>query len=1854
MNIIGVSVRRLAIALAVLSACSVPPVDFTSFDDAGMPDAPPDAPPVVELVVSTTAVTVGEAATATFTVALSAAPQGSILVSVDSADVNRVGVAPTSIQFDATNWDQARTVTVSGQEDADTENEAVDVTVSSSVGTEVIDVTVTDNDSLGVVVTPAGDLEVSEGGNASLAVRLSAQPSGSVTVTVASSDAGAASVSPTTLVFGTSTWDVDQNVVVNGEQDADVSDDTATLTLSAPGLTSTMVDVQVIDDDVLGIQPSTTNLGTHVEGGTTTFTVRLTQQPTSDVTVAVTSSDPTILTVSPTPLTFTSTTWNMPQTVTVNLPEDVDTADETATIALAATGLTTRTVSATIDDDDTQVIVAAPDPVPVDEGGTRALNVRLQYQPSADITLSVTSLNTGVATVSTGTLTFTPANYDTNQMVTVSAPEDADASAGMTAIRLQSLPDALSRDVSVAVTDNDQLLIETSTTAVTVGEAGTAMFGVRLTAMPGASVTVSVSSGDPTVATVSPAMLTFTTASYGTYQMVTVSGVGDVDLADETLTLTLTAAGLPAKTVDATVTDDDTQQVVLSTATTSVNEGGTGTVGVSLAYMPAADVTVTLASADTSAATVSPATRTFTPANYATPQTITITGVSDADAVDDTTTINATAPGATAASLAVTVQDDDALGIETSVTTINVNEGGTASFNVRLTAQPTANTTVTVMSSDITAATATPMTLTFTTANYATFQPVDLAGVSDVDSTNDSVTVSLTATGLSARTVGVTVLDDDTQDILLTTTTVTVGEAGTGTFGVRLAAMPASNVVVTVASANTNKATASPSSLTFTSANYATNQTVTVSGVADLDLVNESVTINLSSPGVPTRTVTATVTDDDMQVVETTATGTINLTEGGAGATVGFRLRYIPSADTTVTLNLGAGLGTTTTTMTFTPANYNTYQNRTISAAQDPDAADVTTSLTASATGATSATVNFFIDDDDLLGLDVAPLSLSVTEGATGQVQVRLTAQPGGNTTVMVASSDATVASITAGASLTFTTANWNVYQNVTVAGAQDPDVQTEGANLTVSSAGLASRNVGVTVTDDDVITIEANVASLTVNEGMTASFGVRLSHQPASPITVTVTSSATTVVSITAGSGTLVFDGSNYATNQTVTVFGVNDANTTDGNANVVLQAPGITTKSVPATVRDDDIVLLDLATQMGPATGGTPVAATGGGFTATTTGTMNGNPVTNVQLQSPTQLGFQTPARTPGGSSWSDVRLVKGGNASTIPRAFYYGAWTDSSGGLDGGTISVVVAPPNSELVYVTAETSFYRSTDLGFTYERRSDGLPESVMRSVVVHPGDPNIVYVSTGVGIFRTDSAGDAWDRIGTFENGVSCLGIHPQAPEILFACVDGALWRSTNEGSDWDVVLDGIPTFGNRTISFTASGDGAWLATPTAVYWSDSDGESWQDVTSNLPVGSANIEAVIAYPHDNQIAWLGMYNGFFRTTDGGSSWEATVLPGQPYPNDFAIDPDQPESIYATTNRGVYFSSDAGDNWTQWSNGIPSRAFIMRTIAVRPGASELYAGSQDWSLYRSESLGEVWERQDRGIQSTQVQSIAPHPTDGNVVFAATNGGLYKSTDAGSTWSLAMMGLPDAAYSFGPVAYRPDDPSTMYLGTQNHGVYMSTDEGQSWFATDLVLNGNVNTLAVDPANPDYVYAGIANQGVFFSDDGGQSWSSINDGLPTDLNVKALTVHADQLFVIEQFGGVFRYDGPTWTASGSGLPPGSGGTIQNLWSSPDGALYAATFNDTFRSDNDGQDWGLFQDGIQYIVWDPARTETAYLFRQYQGMERTLSAFATLVPFSAGLPDNNPFFGRVAINADGNTLYYGVTFRGIYRITD
>jgi hypothetical protein len=636
-----------------------------------------------------------------------------------------------------------------------------------------------DNDHPGestLLISPQTGLHTDESGTtATVTVALTRAPAGDVAVRLTSSELGEGTVSPPTLLFTKENYARAQTVTITGVDDKRADGDRAyTVRLGTDLLGSFEVDVVNGDDDTAGVTVTPlVGLMTTEGGAQATFTVALTSEPFATVLVPLASSDTTEGSVSTPSISFGPDNWDQPQTVTVSGAQDT-LNDGSVGYSVVLDKLNSADLNYDeLDPDDVQVLNVDDDVfgiavtpgtalVTTEAGATDTFQVVLQTQPSANVTIGVSSTSTNEITLSTSQLVFTPANWNVAQTVTITGKNDAidDDDQPFTIV----LAPAVSTDASYAAidppdvtgtnTDDDAATITvTPTTAlVTTEGGGSDTFSVVLTSQPTAPLTIAVSSSDATEGTPQQTLLSFTTANWMTAQTVTVTGQNDsltdgdvgytIQLANPTTTDTKYAAINPA---DVSVTNQDNDIPGFTFDPSSGLEVSefldTDQVAVTLNTPPTANVTITFSSSDTTEGSVLPLSLTFTPANWNVQQFVTVTGVNDtvADGNINFFLVTGTSSSTDASYNGINPPDIDVVNLDNDTAQVYVkarksmfvSETGTSTtFRVRLTVAPTATVTCTLQSADTTEGTVSPTTLTFQPNNFG-FRTVTVTGVDD-------------------------------------------------------------------------------------------------------------------------------------------------------------------------------------------------------------------------------------------------------------------------------------------------------------------------------------------------------------------------------------------------------------------------------------------------------------------------------------------------------------------------------------------------------------------------------------------------------------------------------------------------------------------------------------------------------------------------------------------------------------------------------------------------------------------------------------------------------------------------------------------------------------------------------------------------------------------------------------------------------------------------------------------------------------------------------------------------------------------------------------------------------------------
>ena len=898
------------------------------------------------------------------------------------------------------------------------------------------------DDEYGLVTGAVTGQATEAGGQASFTVALRTQPAQAVTVAVTSRASSEGRVSPSTLTFQPGSWSTTQTVTVTGLND-NVDDGTVTWNVRldpASGdanynaLANVDVSLTTTDDDAApGVTLALSPAAISEDSGTATVRATLsrpsgaettvTVQPASGLyTVASGAGGTIVIPANATTSTDTATVTAVNDAIHQGSPGRQ--AMVTATVAndRAAADSTTMAVTGaalTLNDDEAApgVTLSLSDSSIAENGGTSVVSAVLSGESAAATTVTVTAVSgfyrvgsdttiviaAGDTTAASDTVTITAVDNMTdepNRTTTVTATLANDRGAGAVTgasltledndnaptVTLSVSPGSISEDGGTATVRATLSNPSSQPTTVTVTAVANAY-----TVAPGAGATIIVAAGRTT-----------------TTDTATITAVdNDVDAADNPVMVAGTPTnghGVGALTgVSLTITDDDVAgfAVVPATATSAssplrtTESRGRATFTVALATEPAGNVVVDLASSNTAEGTVDTdpntngdqSTLTFTATTWATPQTVTLTGVDDAPAnpadgnqsytvtltVDTANTMDAKydalGPPPAAAVTVHAVNADNEYGLKLGAVTGQATEGGgAATFTVALNTQPAAAVTVAVTSldedgnPDASEGVASPASLVFGTGSWNRAQRVTVTGVDDdVDDGDVRWRVRLDPAsgdpdynGLANEHVPVTTRDDDdAPTVTLALSDDSIAENGgvatiTATLSHPSAAATTLTVTATpVAPALAADFTQAGTILTVAPGGTESGGTVTVTAKDNaVDAPDKQVRVTGTAANDRARedggtmTVTAatlTLEDDDEKGLKFTPPEFLAVTAGGS-TTYTVALTSEPTGEVTVTVPSGGDVTPSPSSLTFTAADWRTAQAVTVTAA--PDDAD--------------------------------------------------------------------------------------------------------------------------------------------------------------------------------------------------------------------------------------------------------------------------------------------------------------------------------------------------------------------------------------------------------------------------------------------------------------------------------------------------------------------------------------------------------------------------------------------------------------------------------------------------------------------------------------------------------------------------------------------------------------------------------------------------------------------------------------------------------------------------------------------------------------------------------------------------
>ncbi len=1009
-------------------------------------------------------------------------------------------VNKTSLTFITANWDTPQTVTITGVDDAIADGNIIyDVTLSINIGSsdskfgavlpQKVVVTNADNDSPGITVSGIDKHTKEDGTTATFTIVLNTQPTNDVTIPLISNNLEEGTIVVSSVTFNSTNWASVQTITVTGVNDALIdgnityaieTGNASSVDINYNNLASADVEVVNDDDDAANFVLSKASGSTSESGLSDSFTIKLAAEPKFDVIINLSNSNPLEGILSPTQLTFNASNWNNPQMVTITGVDDaIDDGDKLYNIDISVdpssdskfTSVAAQSFNLiNIDNDVAGITVSSISKNTTELGGQATFTIVLKSEPTANVTISLSSDDLSEGTVTPAFVTFVASNWNVPQTATVTGVDDVvvdgEVSFDIVTANSSSLDVAYNNLIvaDVTVVNNDDEVVSfdlDKSTATTTEKGGSESFTLVLPVSPLTNVVFDIVSSNTSEGVVSVSQVVFTPANWNTPQTVTITGKDDL-LPDGNVNYTVTISvnkplsdaafgTVTSQVINVTNNDDDSAGFTLSSISGSTSESGvTASFTIVLNSAPTADVVIALSSNNTNEGTLAISQLIFTPLNWNSAQTVTITGVDDA-VVDGNVSYSIVTGDAVSADVnynGLVVADVDVVNNDNDVTpdvVLNVSSiatsesGSSTDFTITLSTAPASDVVIDIVSSLTAEATVSSLQVTFTSTNWNNPQTITVTGVDDAVADGEvdyTITVSVNDalsdaaySSVSDRIITGKNGDNEVAGVTISSISNATDENGaTATFTIVLNTLPTDDVTISLSSSNSGEGTLTVSEVVFTTGNWNIPQTITVTGVDDavVDgnanytiLLGAALSSDLSYQGIDATDVVVVNIDNEVGYTFDVSKSTLQTSESGSSDDFRVVLTSMPASDVVIDIiSTNTAEGTLSTNqLTFTPAFWNIPQTVTVTGVDDAIGdGSIFYSITLSVNVALSdpnfastPSVDVTVEnkDNEFASVTVSPISNPTSEdGATATFVVVLDSKPTSDVIIPISVSD--------------------------------------------------------------------------------------------------------------------------------------------------------------------------------------------------------------------------------------------------------------------------------------------------------------------------------------------------------------------------------------------------------------------------------------------------------------------------------------------------------------------------------------------------------------------------------------------------------------------------------------------------------------------------------------------------------------------------------------------------------------------------------------------------------------------------------------------------------------------------------
>jgi photosystem II stability/assembly factor-like uncharacterized protein len=620
-------------------------------------------------------------------------------------------------------------------------------------------------------------------------------------------------------------------------------------------------------------------------------------------------------------------------------------------------------------------------------------------------------------------------------------------------------------------------------------------------------------------------------------------------------------------------------------------------------------------------------------------------------------------------------------------------------------------------------------------------------------------------------------------------------------------------------------------------------------------------------------------------------------------------------------------------------------------------------------------------------------------------------------------------------------------------------------------------------------------------------------------------------------------------------------------------------------------------------------------------------------------------------------------------------------------GRTNAIAFNPQNPNTMYLgSASGGLWRSYTGGVGVDGWlyvPTGFPVLGVSSIAIEPNDSNTIYIGTGevynydaagtgaayrntrgtygMGILKTTDGGTTWTKSLDWsyqqQRGIWAVKINPLNPNTVWTATTEGTYRSYDAGATWthvhnvvmamDLVINPIDT------SIVITGNGNFASTGFGIYRTSDGGTTWAHITSGVPSDFEGKIQLDIYNADPNIVYASIGHGFStggpnaswlcKSTDSGISW--TVMTTQDYSkwqgwfsHDVAINQSNPDELLVI-GISVWKSTNGGSTITQTSTG-----------GVPNGTTPPIGGQEGGPAY----------------VHSDAHDIKQHPTDHNTYYIASDGGIFRTTDFGETFSSHNGRYQTTQFYNGTSSSQTDSMKAMGGLQDNNTDIYSGD--LAWFRAPV--GGDGSWTAIDAVNDNIMFASSQGLNMRKSTNGGNNFSGIS---PPGSNITAFIApykifFGDGDFMYAGRDRIYKSTngGGNWTTTNNGnVLDGNPALAMDISYQTSNKVYVGTApfqtrSGLFRTINGGTSWdnitGTLPDRFPAdIAVDPNDDNIVYVTFYGFGtghVFKSTNGGDTWTDISDNLPDVPTLAVIVDMN-NSNQLYIGTDI-GVFVSSD